>query len=229
MIAINNAKPESKYRPEINPFWIAKTEVTWDLYDLFTYGLDRTGSEGDPEVDAVTRPSKPYISMDRGFGRSGYPVISVSYHGAQTFCKWLSEKTGKSYRLPTEAEWTAVCKMGGGKTLTNPAQHAWYKENADFQTHEVATKKANAIGLHDMFGNASEWCSTTAGNGVTIGGTYQDTADAIGCSDKVEPTDDWNELDPQIPKGIWWLTDAGFVGLRVVCIPSVEDEGANDD
>lgn len=231
MVPVNNPNPnpDSKYRPQKSPFWIAKTEVTWDLYDLFTYGLDRTGTEGDPEVDAVTRPSKPYISMDRGFGRSGYPVISVSYHGAQTFCKWLSEKTGKNYRLPTESEWKLVCESGSKKTLTNPAQHAWYEENADYQTHEIATKKANGLGLHDLFGNASEWCSTVDGKGVTMGGTYQDGADAIGCMARVEPIEEWNELDPQIPKGIWWLTDAGFVGLRVVCIPSVEDEGANDD
>ena len=74
MIPANKTNPnlDSKYQPEASPFWIAKTEVTWDLYDLFTYGLDQTGSEGDPDVDAVTRPSKPYISMDRGFGRSGF-------------------------------------------------------------------------------------------------------------------------------------------------------------
>ena len=143
MVPVNkiSPNPDSKYRLKTSPFWIAKTEVTWDLYDLFTYGLDRTGTEGDPEVDAVTRPSKPYISMDRGFGRSGYPVISVSFHGARTFCQWLSEKTGKNYRLPTESEWKLVCESAGGKALTNPAQHAWYEENADYQTHEVATKK----------------------------------------------------------------------------------------
>ena len=231
MVAVNITKPnpDSKYRPVPSPFWIAETEVTWDLYDLFTYGLDRSGTEGDPDVDAVTRPSKPYISMDRGFGRSGYPVISVSYHGAQTFCKWLSEKTGKNYRLPTEAQWTLVCETGGAKALTNPAQHSWFADNADYKTHEVATKKANKLGLYDLYGNASEWCITVAGNGVTMGGSYQDGADAIGCKARVKPTKDWNALDPQIPKGIWWLTDAGFVGLRVVCIPSTEDEGASDD
>ncbi len=209
------------------PFWIAKTEVPWQLYDLFTYGLDDTGTEGDPQVDAVSRPSKPYISMDRGFGRAGYPVISVSYHGAQTFCEWLSRKTGRAYRLPTQAEWMLAC---GADSLTEPlvGDYAWYAENAKFKTHPVATKKPNAVGLHDMSGNASEWCTAADGSGVTMGGSYKDRADAIGCSARVEPKDQWNELDPQIPKGIWWLTDAGFVGFRVVCDPE-EAEGATNE
>ena len=208
-------------------FWISKTEVPWQLYDLFTYGLDDTGTEGDPEVDAVSRPSKPYISMDRGFGRAGYPVISVSYHGAQTFCEWLSRKTGRTYRLPAQAEWMSAC---GDAPLAEPrvGDYAWYAENAKFKTHPVATKKPNAVGLHDMYGNASEWCTAADGSGVTMGGSYKDRSDAIGCSARMEPTDQWNELDPQIPKGIWWLTDAGFVGFRVVCVPE-EDEGATNE
>ncbi len=209
------------------PFLISKTEVTWELYDLFTYGLDDTGTEGNPGVDAVSRPSKPYISMDRGFGRAGFPVISVSYHGARTFCEWLSRKTGRMYRLPTQTEWMLAC---GDAALGEPlvGDHAWYAENAKFKTHPVATKMPNAVGLHDMYGNASEWCTAVDGSGVTMGGSYKDRADAIGCSARVEPTDQWNELDPQIPKGIWWLTDAGFVGLRVVCVPE-EDEGATHE
>ena len=111
------------------PVWISKTEVPWELYDLFTYGLDDTGTEGNPGVDAVSRPSKPYISMDRGFGRAGYPVISVSYHGAQTFCEWLSRKTGRRFRLPTEAEWMSAC---GAASPIEPqvGNIAWYVESA---------------------------------------------------------------------------------------------------
>ena len=225
----------SEWQVGRGPFWISKTEVPWQLYDLFTYGLDETGTEGDPEVDAVSRPSKPYISMDRGFGRAGYPVISVSFHGAQTFCKWLSRKTGRTYRLPTQAEWVLACGAGSGNKppadsgdLNPVGDYAWYAENANFKTHLVATKKPNAIGLYDMYGNASEWCSAADGSGVTMGGSHRDGAGAIGCSARVEPTDQLNELDPQIPKGIWWLTDAGFVGLRVVCVPE-EDLGATNE
>ena len=86
---------------EINPFWIGRTEVTWNAYDVFLYGLDMPDDElGDDDSDAITRPSKPYISMDRGFGHAGYPVISVSSRGAAAFCTWLSLKTGRRYRLP---------------------------------------------------------------------------------------------------------------------------------
>ena len=50
----------------IEPYWIGRTEVTWDAYDVFVFGFDEPGDD-----DAVTRPSKPYISMDRGFGHAG--------------------------------------------------------------------------------------------------------------------------------------------------------------
>ena len=208
------------------PFWIAKTELTWDLYDTFVFGLDQSGTPDESAVDAVTRPSKPYIAMDRGFGKSGYPVISVSYHGAEMFCEWLSKKTGRTYRLPTEAEWSLACAIGdicpGGLD-----DHAWHKGNSDFKTHPVGTKKPDALGLHDMYGNASEWCSGGDDEPVTMGGSYRDSAQEIGCTMRVEPSDAWNASDPQIPKSVWWLADGGFVGFRIVCIPQ-EDEGASN-
>ena len=57
--------------PSPEPFWIAKTEMTWDLYDIFVYGLDQPERTDESGVDAITRPSKPYIAMDRGFGKAG--------------------------------------------------------------------------------------------------------------------------------------------------------------
>ncbi len=208
------------------PFWIAKTEMTWDLYDIFVYGGDESDEADGSGADAVTRPSKPYIPMDRGFGKSGYPVISVSYHGANTFCEWLSKKTGRTYRLPTAAEWVLACGVGG--TELDPVDdYAWYKSNAKYTTHPVGTKKPDALGLHDMYGNASEWCTTGADEPVTMGGSYRDSAQEIGCTMRVEPSDTWNASDPQIPKSVWWLADGGFVGFRIVCIPQ-EDEGASN-
>ncbi len=199
----------------IKPFWISRTEVTWDAYDSFLYGLDVPGAEA-PDADAVTRPSKPYISMDRGFGHAGYPVISVSSHAAAAFCTWLTLKTGRRYRLPTEAQWRHACELGR-VDAAEVDHHAWHRGNADFKTHAVATKSPGRRGLHDMCGNASEWSIGADGEPVTLGGSFRDDLDGLGCAARVPPTAAWNQSDPQIPRSIWWLADAGFVGFRVVC------------
>lgn len=195
-------------------FWVSTTEITWDLYDVFVFELDDPADDvGD--TDAITRPSKPYIAMDRGFGHNGYPALSMSFHGAETFCRWLSAKTGRRYRLPTLEEWRRVCAQSGIDAST-VNDHAWYAGNADHTTHQVGTKAPDALGLFDLAGNAAEWCRTD-GTPVVAGGSFRD--DAVGCTAVAKDTPDWNASDPQFPKSIWWLADAGFVGLRVVCEP----------
>ena len=211
----------------IDPFWIGETEVTWDAYDVYLFGLDEPGASGREGgggrggrggADAVTRPSKPYILMDRGFGHAGHPAISMSYHAAASFCRWLSGKTRGRYLLPTEAQWRHACGLGA----VDPArlgEHAWYRENAGHRTHPVATKAPDGLGLSDLRGNASEWCTGSDGAPVTLGGCYLDPADDVGCGSRVPPSAAWNDSDPQLPKSIWWLADGGFVGFRLVCEP----------
>jgi formylglycine-generating enzyme required for sulfatase activity len=206
----------------IGPFWISETEVTWDAYDVYLFGPDEQEAAGDAGPDAVTRPSKPYISVDRGFGHAGYPAISMSYLGALSFCEWLSRRTGRRYRLPTQREWRYVCRLGAVDGASAD-EHAWYRSNADFRTHPVATRAPDALGLYDLWGNASEWCTGPDGSPVTLGGSYRDPAGGIGCGARVLPSDAWNESDPQVPKSVWWLADAGFVGFRVVCEPPEHD------
>lgn len=204
----------------IGAFWIAKTEVLWDLYDVFVYGLDQPEqSEGGaiPTPDGVTRPTKPYLTMDRGFGHAGYPVISVSHKGAAEFCKWLTAKTGRKYRLPTEAEWEYVALAGGGETIADLDEQAWHKGNADSKTQAAATKKPNKWGVFDMFGNAREWAVGADGKPVTKGGSFRDKPETISAKERTENKPAWNASDPQIPKSVWWLADGGFVGFRVVC------------
>jgi len=93
------------------------------------------------------------------------PVRRVRWTDAKTYCTWKSEREGKKYRLPTEAEWEYACRAGSmtkycfGDDDTLLDEYAWYKENAEGVTHHVGTKKPNAWGLHDMHGNVWEWCS----------------------------------------------------------------------
>jgi len=209
----------------IKPFSIATTEVTWDVYDIWVFSLDVP--EGT--ADASTRPTKPYLLMDRGYGHQGYPAISVSHKGAEEFCRWLTAKTGRKYRLPTEAEWEHACRAGAsgkygfGDDAAELREHAWYAGNAEEKTHPIGTRKANAWGLFDMLGNASEWVTGADGAPKTAGGCFRDEAEDLTPATRVAPSRSWNASDPQIPKSVWWLADGGFVGFRVVC------EGGSDE
>lgn len=196
--------------------WIGKTEVTWDLYDAFA--LSRVDSaERVTSADAVARPTRPYGAPDYGWGHAGFPVISVAHTAAAAFCDWLSARTGKRYRLPTESEWQGVAIAAAvGK---NPADIAWHAGNAGGTTHAVGGRPADALGLHDLFGNAAEWVTVDSGRPVVRGGSFRDAPERIGPMARAIREDSWNERDPQIPQSRWWMSDAPFVGFRIVREP----------
>lgn len=208
---------------DVPAFWIASTETTWDMYDSFVFAMDRAETERDPP-DAWTRPSKPYILMDRGFGHSGYPVISVSYKGATEFCKWLAAKTGKRFRLPTEVEWQRACAAGAVVDDAHSlGDRAWFKDNCAVDgratTHPVAQKTPDSLGLFDMLGNAAEWTTSRAGTGVARGGSFKDVAADVSSTARRLDDKSLNKTDPQLPRSVWWLADGGFIGFRVMCEP----------
>jgi formylglycine-generating enzyme required for sulfatase activity len=203
---------------KVAPFWLGKTEVRWDEYDIFALRLDLSGEQRADRRIARTRPSKPYGAPDFGFGHQGYPALCVTYYSAEQYCRWLSDLTGKKYRLPTEIEWEYAARAGAAGPLkpVELEKQAWYWENAEDKTHPVGAKAANAWGLHDMLGNAGEWCTGADGQPVLCGGTYNDRAANVHYGTRARQTPAWNVTDPQDPKSRWWLSDGNFVGFRVV-------------
>ena len=197
-------------------FHLGRTEITWDLYDVFVFGHDQEAGLSTPEADAVTRPSKPYVATDRGLGHNGYPAISISYRGATYFCEWLSAKTGKKFRLPTVEEWKLVC-AAAQIPADQLDEYAWTDENSGGTSHPPASKKPDALGISDLFGNAGEWVVTEDRKGAVVGGNYVAPAAEASCEGVLPYTKDWNKSDPQFPKSVWWLCDGGFIGFRVLC------------
>jgi len=206
--------------PGVQPFFLGRTELAWEAYDAFTLSpappVNATGA------DATARPSRPYGAPDYGFGHQGFPTMSVTRAAAEAFCVWLSERTGKRYRLPTDAEWTHVATLAAGNARLSSARRdrlAWHRGNAGEKTHAVATRAPDALGLHDLFGNVAEWVTTNDGSRVARGGSYVDAPADVGPHARAAQDASWSERDPQIPKSRWWLSDAPFIGFRLVREP----------
>jgi formylglycine-generating enzyme required for sulfatase activity len=206
------------------------------------------------DIDAVTSPTAPYVEMSFGMGQKGFPAISMTQHAANKYCEWLSAQTGHFYRLPTEAEWEYACRAGTTTAYSfgnNPAdlsKYAWFSDNSDEKYQKVGTKKPNPWGLYDMHGNVMEWTAdqfvpdyfrrlkdgeanpfvrpqTLYPRSVRGGGWAGDAAQ-LRSAWRLGSDSSWEQQDPQLPKSIWYLTDAPWVGFRLcrpLEIPSVEE------
>jgi formylglycine-generating enzyme required for sulfatase activity len=190
-----------------------------------------------PEI--VSSPTLPYTEMDFGMGKGRHPAIAMSQHAASKFCQWLSAQTGHFYRLPTEAEWEYACRAGTTTAYSfgdDPADleaHAWFWHGeSDGRYREVGLKKPNPWGLHDMHGNVMEWCldqyepdayATTARTvparrlfpRVMRGGSWYDDPEHLRSAARYAAKN-WNSQDADLPKSIWYLTDARWLGFRLV-------------
>ena len=233
------------HQVKLSAFWMSKVEVTWDIFELFLYkDYEKTNSTKiSDQVDAVTRPSKPYLDMTFGMGKQNYPALAMTQYSAIQFCKWLYARTGVFYRLPTEAEWEYACRAGSttefsfGDDENNLSEFAWYKANSDKKSQQVGLKKPNAWGLHDMHGNVAEWTydqyrpafyasTANAVNPVAVpdqlyplvirGGSYEDSANDLRSAARTASDPAWKQIDPQIPKSNWWFPEAPFIGVRLV-------------
>ena len=212
--------PEGPRTINVAPFYIGRTEVTWDMFDVYALRLDERGANA--AADAIARPSRPYAVPDYEWGHDGFAAISIGFGAAKAFCEWLSAKTGHEYRLATEAEWQHAATLAAGSKALTPERIdslAWHKGNADRRTHPVASRKADLLGLYDMFGNVAEWVLSTNRVPVTRGGSFRDELATLGPLARAVQQDIWSERDPQLPKSIWWLSDGPFVGFRIVRDP----------
>ena len=202
--------------------------------------------KGDKLADAVTHPSKPYVEMSFGMGKDGYPAISMTQHAANKYCQWLSAKTGQFYRLPTEAEWEYACRAGTtttyffGDDTSKLPDYAWFEQNSDFKYQKVGKKKPSPWGLYDIYGNVVEWvldqydpdyykqCAATSPivdpwekatkpyPHSVRGGSWDDEATMCRSAARRGSDRAWKMQDPQLPKSIWYFSDAQWVGFRIV-------------
>jgi len=249
-------KPDEgpQHEVEIAPFWMGRCEVTWDEFHVFMQRQDLASRAPDPKMrraqdawaDAVSRPTPPYVPMDFGYGVHGFPAICMTQFAARQYTKWLSMKTGRFYRLPSEAEWEYACRAGTttvysfGDDKKQIGDYAWDFDHSDGAPHPVAKKKPNPWGLFDMHGNVAEWTldqhvadsyAEVAKGGaakspvnwpkteypiVVRGGSWDDDPDRLRSAARRGSQKSWKVQDPQLPKSIWYFTDAKFVGFRVV-------------
>ena len=170
----------------LNQFFMGEVEVTWDEYMTFFAQTSRARKTPSGEaveaqgVDAIVGATPPYGSPDQNWGKGQRPAISMTHHGAEVYCQWLSLVTGKTYRLPTEAEWEYAAR--GGKTTpyffdgdpkqfmkkklfssnrdtTGINRFVVYQENSPSKTQEPSFVLPNPYGLKNTLGNVAELCS----------------------------------------------------------------------
>ncbi len=162
------------------PFAVGKFEVTFEEYDA-----------------CVRAGACACCPEDKGWGRGRQPVIDVSWHDAQDYVAWLSKRTGKAYRLLSEAEWEYAAQAGSGREQA--AQAGANQANCpgcgsrwdDRQTAPVGSFPPNAFGLHDMLGNVWEWtadCWNESRAGAASDGGSRMTGD---CSRRVLRGGSW--------------------------------------
>lgn len=244
-----------QHKVKVDPFWMAKCEITWDAFEVWMFDLDiqrreiakTAANERDKAAEEyqISQPTEPYSDMTFGMGKRGFPAICMTQDGASVFCKWLSTKTGRYYRLPTEAEWEYACRAGTttaysfGDDPDDLDDYAWYFDNGDEKYHKVGEKKPNPWGLHDMHGNVAEWVldqyspdfyaklaggvaenplnlATKIYPRVVRGGSWDDDPEMLRSAARQGSSEAWSQQDPQIPKSIWYHTDAVHVGFRII-------------
>jgi formylglycine-generating enzyme len=255
-------------RVQVSSFWMGKFEVSWGEFDAY-YSQRATPArnqwEDAPQADAVTGPTPPYGAPDQGWGKGLRPAITMTHYAARRYCEWLSEITGRTYRLPTEAEWEYAARAGTStpyffqtegsssrlQRLRNNlrgglvdeemlGRYAVFRANSRLRTQPPTGREPNPFGIHDMYGNVKEFCADwydpqvlasypsdrivvdptgpeTGRERVVRGGSFRsEAADLRSAARDHTRHNHWLRGDPQMPRSVWWYSDATDVGFRVV-------------
>lgn len=200
----------------VRPFWMGKHEVTWGQYWEFR-GSEDLGRVQEP--DGITRPTAgtAFFGQVMGAEASTFekdrPLVGARIHCAIVYCDWLSLRTGRRFRLPTEREWEHACRN---------EDEGWHAGNAK-GPQPVGVRKPNAYGLYDMLGNAWEYCLDSLEPPryapVLRGGAWSSDSRDLSPRARRAVTPDWYESDPQRPRSAWWLIASPFTqGFRVACV-----------
>ena len=197
----NDGESDEKpmHRVTLSDFAIGKYEITVQQYMQF---VNETKThypewlEQGSNYNIKTGKDDHYKKLGDALQNSNNPIVGISWDDAVAYCEWLSQKTNKKYRLPTEAEWEYAARGGnkssgykysGSNTIGDVA---WLSDNASSQTHPVGQKQRNELGIYDMSGNVWEWCSDWYG--TYNSSSQQNPTGAITGSDRVYRGGGWS-------------------------------------
>lgn len=215
---------------DIEPLYVCENEVTWGEFLPWASAKDMVEYSDAARLRAKKlRPSLPHTDVTRAYGVNGFPAQGMTRLSAITYCRWLSEQTGRKYRLPTEKEWVHIYRLGrGGKgpllTAEEAMEIAVYRDTSyldnerGHQTLAVGSQKVDALGLHDMVGNVAEWVLDTGGEEIARGGHFLVGLPDLGGREIIWPDQEWPGV-PNEPRSQWWRFMPPPVGFRVVCDP----------
>ncbi len=211
---------ENVHLVKLDDFYIGKTEITIAQFAKF---VEETNYKTDAEIKGrsyiwddekalmVEKENVNWRCNELGElinenDYSYYPVVYISWQDATAFCNWLSEKTGKKYSLPTEAQWEYAAR--GGKyskgymySGSNKIKKvAWYWDDSQREEHPVSNLLPNELGIHDMSGNVYEWCYDW----------YEATYSTENQENPEGPENEKSKLFRRVIRGGSWATTKNF-------------------
>jgi hypothetical protein len=217
----------------LRPYALAKYETTWKEFLQFY----QEESQEKRIIDGITRPSvgKSYfgqVQCPEVLLEDAKPAINLRWHSASAYCDYLTAKTGRKFRLPTDAEWEHAARAGEkGAAPAALDAVAWHRGNSGERTHRPGESKPNAWGLHDLLGNVWELVLEPAEPSrllpVYRGGAWNVPAAETTFGLRRPLPTEWCAADPNRPRTVWWLTDDFSQGVRVACVGDAKEMEAS--